>query len=143
MQRILFICTHNASRSQMAEGLLNSLYGDRYEAYSAGTEPTIVNPYAIKVMNEIGIDISGHHSKSIDAFINQSFDYIVTVCDHAKEACPYLPGKGEKLHHSFDDPSKFTGTEQEILAGFRRVRDEIKVWIEKTFIATETQRHRD
>jgi arsenate reductase len=131
-KRVLFICTHNASRSQMAEGLLNSLYSDRYEAYSAGTEPTSVNPYAIKVMAELGIDISLHQSKSIDEFKNKQFDYIITVCDYAKETCPYFPGSGKKLHQSFDDPSQFRGTEEDILAGFRRVRDEIKYWIEKT-----------
>ena len=140
-QRVLFICTHNASRSQMAEGILNSLYPDLYETYSAGTEPTSVRPEAIKVMAELGIDISSHRSKSIDEFKNMPFDYIVTVCDKAKETCPYFPGGGKKLHQSFDDPSQFSGTEEEILAGFRKVRDEIKEWIEKTFNATETQRH--
>jgi arsenate reductase (thioredoxin) len=118
----------------MAEGIINSLYSDRYEAYSAGTEPTMVNPYAIKVMAELGIDISSHQSKSIDEFKNMPFDYIVTVCDRAKETCPYFPGSGKNLHHSFDDPSQFLGTKAEIIAGFRRVRDEIKDWIEQTFI---------
>jgi arsenate reductase (thioredoxin) len=134
MQRILFICTHNASRSQMAEGIINSLYSDRYEAYSAGTEPTSVQPYAIKVMAEIGIDISKHQVKSVYDFIGQNFDFVVTVCDHAKQTCPFFPGGKNYLHQGFADPSQFTGTEEEILAGFRMVRDEIKVWIEKTFI---------
>ncbi|MFB3897806.1 MAG: arsenate reductase ArsC [bacterium] len=133
MQKVLFICTHNSVRSQIAEGFINSLYSDRYEAFSAGTEPTRVNPYAIRVMAELGIDISKHQSKSINAFINIPFDYIVTVCDHAKETCPYFPGKGIRLHHSFDDPSQFTGTEEDILTGFRRVRNEIRLWIEQTF----------
>ncbi|MCX7919285.1 MAG: arsenate reductase ArsC [bacterium] len=137
-KRVLFICTHNSARSQMAEGILRAVYSDRYEVYSAGTEPTAVNPYAIKVMAELGIDISNHRAKSIDEFRECQFDYVVTVCDSAKETCPYFPGAGKKLHQSFDDPSKFQGTEDEILAGFRRVRDEIKAWIEKTFIATET-----
>ena len=133
MKKVLFICTHNSARSQIAEGLLRKVYGDRYEVYSAGTEPTSVNPNAIKVMAEIGIDISSHYSKSIDEFKGTQFDYVVTVCDNAKESCPYFPGGGTKLHQSFADPSKFKGTDPEILAGFRQVRDEIKDWIEKSF----------
>jgi len=117
----------------MAEGFLNALYGDRYEAYSAGIEPARVNPYAVKVMAEISIDISRHRSKSIEEFHAENFDYVVTVCDHAKEVCPFFP-RGEKfLHKGFDDSSKFKGSEDEILAEVRRVRDEIKDWIKKTF----------
>lgn len=123
----------------MAEGLLKTLYGDSYDVYSAGTEPTTVNPYAIRVMAEIGIDISSQRVKSVEAFLGMNFEYIVTVCDHAKETCPYFPGSGKNLHQSFADPSQFKGTDAEIIAGFRRVRDEIKDWIEKTFIVTETQ----
>lgn len=133
MQKILFICTHNSARSQMAEGFINSFYSDRYEAYSAGTEPTKVNPYAIKVMAELGIDISNHQVKSVYDFLGQEFEYVVTVCDHAKQTCPFFPGGKNYLHQGFADPSQFHGTEEEIIAGFRRVRDEIKVWIEKTF----------
>jgi len=117
----------------MAEGFLNALYGNRYEAYSAGVEPTRINPYAIKVMAEIGIDISTHRSKSIEEFRGKNFAYVVTVCDHAKEACPFFPEGEEFLHKGFRDPSEFCGTEDEILVKVRRVRDEIRNWIEKTF----------
>lgn len=133
MKKVLFICTHNAARSQMAEGLLRAFYGDRYEAYSAGTQPSMVNPYAIKVMAEIGIDISTHHSKNIDVFHGMKFDYVVTVCNKAKEACPLFLGGEESLHNDFDDPSQFKGNEDEKLAVFRKIRDVIKGWIEKTF----------
>ena len=108
-QKVLFICTHNSARSQMAEGLLNALYGDRYEAYSAGTQPTEVNPYAIKVMAEMGIDISKHRSKSVEEFRGKKFDYVVTVCDHAKETCPFFPGGEKYLHQGFKDPSDLRG----------------------------------
>jgi arsenate reductase len=131
-KKVLFICTHNSARSQMAEGFLNALYGDKYEARSAGIEPAEVNPYAIKVMAEIGIDISKHLSKSIKEFRGQNFDYVATVCDHAKDTCPFFPGE-EILHKGFKDPSEFKGNEDEILEKVRQVRDEITVWIEKTF----------
>ena len=131
-KRVLFICTHNSARSQMAEAFLNSHYGDRYEAQSAGIEPTEITPYAIKVMEEIGIDITKYRSKSILEFRNENFDYVVTVCDHAKESCPFFPGE-KIIHEGFEDPSKFEGTEEEILAKTRRVRDEISAWIKKTF----------
>jgi arsenate reductase len=133
-KKVLFLCTHNSARSQMAEGLLRALRGNRYEAYSAGTEPTAVSPYAVKVMAEIGIDISRHRSKSVDAFTSGSFDYVVTVCDNAKEACPFFPGGRKMLHESFEDPSTFAGGEEEITAGFRHIRNEIKGWIEETFL---------
>jgi len=138
-KKVLFICTHNSARSQIAEGFLNALYGSSYEAHSAGIEPTSVNPYAIKVMAEIGIDISAHRSKGMEEFRGENFAYVVTVCDHAKEACPFFPGE-TILHRGFDDPSEFTGTEDEILAEIRRVRDEIKGWIEKTFGDESSQR---
>jgi len=131
-KKVLFICTHNSARSQMAEGFLNALYGDRYKGYSAGIEPAKINPYAVKVMAEIGIDISTHRSKSIEEFRGENFDYVVTVCDHAKEACPFFPGE-KVLHKGFKDPSEFKGTEDEMLEKVRGVRDEIKDWIEKTF----------
>ncbi|MBT9130799.1 MAG: Glutaredoxin arsenate reductase [candidate division WS2 bacterium] len=132
-KRVLFICTHNSSRSQMAEGLLNDLYGNYCEAYSAGTAPSNVNPYAIKVMKEIGIDISNYRSKSIKEFRNMKFDYVVTVCDHAKETCPFFLGANNYIHSGFRDPSEFKGKEDDIIAEFRHVRGEIKEWIEKTF----------
>lgn len=131
-KKVLFICTHNSARSQMAERFLNALYGDRFEAYSAGIEPTKINPYAIKVMEEVEMDISTHRSKSIEEFLGKNFEYVVTVCDHAKRACPFFPGE-RVLHKGFRDPSEFKGSEGEVLAQVRRVRDEIRDWIKKTF----------
>jgi arsenate reductase (thioredoxin) len=131
---VLFICTHNAARSQMAEGLLRALHGNHYEVFSAGTEPHRVSPYAIRVMAEIGIDIGAHRSKGLQEFLDQKIDYVITVCDHAKESCPYFPGGKKILHQSFEDPSAVTGTEEEIMAGFRQIRDEVKIWIESEFI---------
>lgn len=136
MRRILFICTHNASRSQMAEGFLRALKGNRYEAFSAGTEPRGVNAHAVSVMAEIGIDLNSHRSKNVDEFQNVSFDEVVTVCDDARESCPVFVGKGRKRHQSFPDPSLLQGTEEEILAGFRAVRDAIRSWIEEEFSVT-------
>ena len=132
-KKVLFICTHNSVRSQMAEGILRALYGDRYEVYSAGTHPTGVNPYAVRVTAEIGVDISTHRSKSVEEFRGMRFDYVVTVCDNAKENCPFFPGAKVYLHRSFKDPSEAKGVEEEIMEVFRKVRDEIKNWIEKTF----------
>lgn len=131
-KKVLFICTHNSARSQMAEGILRSLYPERYEAYSAGTEPTELNPYTIEVMREMGIDISRQRSKSINEFSNKRFDYVITVCGQAKESCPFFPER-EVIHQGFLDPSQLKGTEEKILEGFRKVRDEIKEWIEKAF----------
>ncbi len=116
----------------MAEGFLKNLYGDRYEAYSAGTFPTAVNEHAIRVMAEVGIDISKNRSKSIDEFKWMEFDYIVTVCDDARESCPFFPGK-QQIHKSFYDPALAKGDEEEVLNTFRRVRDEIKNWIIEKF----------
>jgi arsenate reductase len=110
----------------MAEGLLRHLAGDRFEVASAGTEETRVNPLAIAAMREIGIDISGHASKTLDRFLGERWDLVITVCDHANEACPVFPGAVKRLHWSFDDPSAAKGTEAERLAEFRRVRDEIR-----------------
>jgi arsenate reductase len=131
-QKVLFICTHNSARSQIAEALLRTLYGNYYEAFSAGIEPSSVNPYAVEVMKEIGIDISNNQSKSIEEFRDMTFDYVVTVCDNAKETCPFFPGK-KIIHESFEDPAEFEGDIEETLTVFRRVRDEIKDWIKKTF----------
>ena len=133
LPRVLFLCVHNSARSQMAEGLLRSLAGGRYEAHSAGSEATEVRPQAIRAMAEIGIDISGQRSKTVEAYRGQDFEYVVTVCDDSKEACPYFPGE-QQLHWSFDDPAAAAGTEDERLAVFRRVRDEIASRITKQFV---------
>ena len=131
-KRILFLCTHNSARSQMAEGLLNAFYGDGYEGYSAGVTPTKVNPYVVKSMMEIGIDISRNRSKSIEEFRGENFNTVVTVCDSAREACPFFPGE-EIIHKSFEDPAQFKGSEEEILKQVRRVRNEISKWIKNRF----------
>jgi len=125
-KRVLFLCTGNSCRSQMAEGFLRHMAGDRFEAFSAGVKPTQVNPLAIKVMAEAGIDISKHRSKSAMEFIGQKFDFVVTVCDNAKQTCPIFPGKYEKIHWDLEDPAEAQGTEEERLVFFRRIRDEIK-----------------
>ncbi|HET6659719.1 MAG TPA: arsenate reductase ArsC [Rubrobacter sp.] len=124
--RVLFLCTHNSARSQMAEGLLRDLAGDRFEAFSAGTEATRVRPLAIRAMEEIDVDISSQESKTLDRYLDQSFDYVITVCDDANEACPFFPGAQSRLHWSFEDPSRAEGSEEERLEVFRRVRDGIK-----------------
>jgi arsenate reductase len=121
----LFLCTGNACRSQMAEGALRELAGDRFEVASAGTNPTRVNPMAVRVMAEIGIDISEQRSKSVVEMMGEQFDYVITVCDRAREACPIFPGAATNLHWSFDDPAAAKGTEEDRLDVFRRVRDEI------------------
>lgn len=132
-RKILIVCTHNASRSQMAEGLFRDLKGDHWEAYSAGTAPTGVHPGAVAAMAEIGIDIRGQRAKGLDIFRDMAFDEVVTVCDYAQESCPVVPGGGMKHHQGFADPSVAKGTEAEILATFRRVRDEIRNWIVETY----------
>src|SRR5437588_8944751 len=136
-QRVLFICTHNSARSQMAEGLLRHLGGERFEAFSAGTEATHVRPLAIKTMGELGIDISGQQSKTLDRYLNEPFDEVITVCDTAAEACPIFPGAAHRRHWSFPDPSKATGSEEEQLAVYRRVRDAIRVRIEAELLKPE------
>ena len=123
---VLFLCTHNSCRSQMAEGLINHFLGDRYQAFSAGTEATRVNPRAITVLQELGIDISGQHSKTLDAFAAERFDYVITLCGDAHERCPLFFGGVERLHIGFHDPTGAKGSEEDILVEFRRVRDEIK-----------------
>ncbi len=129
-RRVLFLCTHNSARSQMAEGLLQHLGGEHFEAYSAGTEATHVRPLAMKVMHELGIDISGQESKTLERYLGQPFDYVITVCDTANEACPVFPGARRRLHWSFEDPAQATGTEEERLRVFRSVRNQIKERIE-------------
>jgi arsenate reductase len=127
---VLFVCTHNSARSQMAEGLMNADHSEAYEAQSGGTEPALVNPYAIRAMSEIGIDISHHTSKSVDQFLDQDLDYVVTVCDHANEACPFFPGGKKRIHKGFEDPAAVKGTDAEKLEAFRRIRGEIRDWID-------------
>jgi arsenate reductase len=134
-KRVLILCTGNSARSQMAEGLLRHDGGGRFEAFSAGVEPSHVRPQAIEAMREIGIDISGHRSKSVDEFAGQEFDYVITVCDNANERCPVFPGKTERIHWSFDDPAAAEGDETARLAVFRRVRDEIRARL-REFIPT-------
>ncbi len=136
-QRVLFLCTHNSARSQMAEGFLRHLGGDRFEVFSAGTEATRVRPLAIQVMAELGIDISGQHSKTLDRYVNEPFDEVITVCDTAAEVCPVFPGAVHRRHWSFEDPSKATGSEAEQLAVYRRVRDEIRSRIEEELLQEE------
>ena len=123
--RVLFICTHNSARSQMAEGFLRHLAGDRFDVYSAGTEATSIRPEAIFVMNEIGIDISGQTSKTLHRYLPERWDYVITVCDDANESCPVFPGTSERSHWSFPDPSKATGSEEARVSAFRDVRDQV------------------
>ena len=131
-ERVLILCTGNSARSQMAEGLLRHTAGDRFEVESAGTRPGRVRPEAIAVMKELGIDISGHRSKHVDEFEGQPFDYVLIVCDNARESCPVFFGAAKRLHRDFEDPAALQGTEEERLALFRRVRDEIGDYL-KTF----------
>lgn len=133
-QRVIFICTHNSARSQMAEGLLRRLAGERYETFSAGTQATRVHPLAIAAMAEKGIDISPHTSDHLDKFMGMEFDYVITVCDNAKETCPYFPTNKTQWHWSFEDPSAATGSEAERLQKFREVRDQIEKRLRAAFL---------
>lgn len=137
-RKVLFICTHNSARSQMAEGYVNARYSDRYEGYSAGTEVTRVHPLAIRVMNEIGIDISHQKSKELEEFFDYEIDTVITVCDGANAVCPMFPGAKETIHVSFPDPSSATGTEDMQLEMFRMVRDDILSFIDQQFGKTDT-----
>ena len=133
-QKVLFLCTGNSCRSQMAEGWAKKLKADTIEAYSAGVEPHGMNARAVKVMAEAGVDLSGHHSKHLDELKDVPFDYVVTVCDHANETCPVFPGKVKRIHVGFDDPprlAKDARSEEEALGYYRRVRDEIREFIEQ------------
>ena len=142
-KKVLFLCSHNSARSQMAEGLLRAMYGDRYEVHSAGVEASKVDPRAVKVMTEIGIDISGQRSKAMNEYRGILFDMAVTVCDKAKEMCPVCgvslkapataPAAKETIHKNFKDPAVAGGSEEDQLNAFRQARDEIKNWIEQTF----------
>lgn len=125
-ERVLILCTGNSARSQMAEGLLRHDFGDRFEVFSAGTKPSHVRPEAIKAMSDLGIDLSGHRSKHVDEFVGQEFSYVITVCDNAKESCPIFPGKTQRIHWSFEDPAGVQGSEEERLAAFRKIRDQIR-----------------
>lgn len=134
-RRVLFLCTHNSARSQMAEGLLRHLAGDRFEVHSAGTEATHVRPLAVTAMADIGVDISGQESKTLERYLGEPFEYVITVCDDANEACPVFHGARQRLHWSFEDPSRATGTEEERLRVFRKVRDLIRSRIEEELLS--------
>jgi arsenate reductase len=125
-KRVLFLCTANSCRSQMAEGIANYFLGDRIEAFSAGTEASFVNPRATAVLREIGIDISGHRSKNIEELAGKQFDCTITLCGDARDRCPIFSGGGERVHIGFADPAKATGSEEEIMQAFRKVRDEVR-----------------
>jgi arsenate reductase len=125
-RRVLFLCTHNSARSQMAEGWLRHLGGDRFEVHSAGTEATRVRPLALRAMAEVDVDLSGHTSKTLDRYLTEPWDDVITVCDVANETCPFFASGGRRLHWSFPDPSGATGSDDEQLAVYRRVRDAIR-----------------
>jgi len=128
-KKVLFLCTGNSARSQMAEGLMHHFRGDEFEVFSAGVEPKGVHPQAIEAMRETGIDISRQQSKHVDDLPAKEFDFIITLCDHAAQNCPVFSGKGVRLHHSFSDPAAVQGKEQDMLEAFRKVRDELKQFI--------------
>ena len=129
--KALFLCTHNSARSQMAEGLLRHLADDRFEVMSAGTEATHVRPLAVQAMDELGIDISGQESKTLERYLSEPFDYVITVCDDANEACPVFPGARQRLHWSFEDPAQAIGSEEERLQVFRSIRNAIRERVER------------
>lgn len=131
---ILILCTGNSARSQITEGLLKHICLDEYAIYSAGTKPTVVRPEAVKVLAEIGIDISNNWSKSVDEYADREIDYVLTVCDNARENCPYFPAQTRLIHHSFRDPAEIVGDEEERIAAFRSVRDEIRRYLENDFV---------
>lgn len=133
-KKVLFICTHNSARSQMAEGLINNLYNDQLTAYSAGTEKTCVKPMAVEAMKDINIDISNQYSKIIDEFENVKFDYVITVCDDAKNNCPFFPGADKYYHVSLKDPSDIKSSKKERLKAFIKTRKKINNWIKKNLI---------
>lgn len=141
--RVLFLCTGNSCRSQMAEGWARALWGKRLEVCSAGTHPQGLNPLAVRAMAEAGVDIAGHCSKSLDSFDSGEIDHVITVCDSAREACPVFPGRARILHRSFDDPphlARGAADEEEAMPHYRRVRDEIRAWVETLpgFLGLET-----
>ncbi len=133
-KKVLILCTGNSARSQMAEGLLKHITQSKYEIFSAGTKPNFVRPEAIKVLAEIGVDIMQNRSKSINEFTEQKIDYVLTVCDDARESCPYFPAEAKLIHHSFEDPASVKGDEQTVISAFRRVRVEIQSYLENEFV---------
>jgi len=142
-KKILILCTGNSARSQMAEGLLKQICQDEFEVYSAGTKPSVVRAEAIKVLQEIGIDISKNRSKSVDEFSQKEIDYVLTVCDNANENCPYFPAKTQVIHHSFEDPAEIEGDEETKLAAFRRIRDQIREYLNDTFVEISSRAELD
>ena|SRR5437879_432273 len=134
-QRVLFLCTHNSARSQMGEGLLRALGQEQFEASSAGTEATVVRPLAIEAMAELGIDISGQFSKTLDRYVQEAFDEVITVCDAAAETCPFFPHARHRRRWSLPDPSQATGSHEEQLAVYRQVRDALRKHIEEEVLA--------
>lgn len=140
--RVLFLCTGNSARSQMAEALLRALGGEEFESFSAGTAPAGLNPLTVEVMREVGIDCSAQRSKSLDEFVGQPFDYIITVCDRARDSCPTFPGDSEKIHWSFEDPAAVEGDAQTRLNAFRRIRNEITERL-RSWIAVQHKRLRE
>ena len=141
VMRVLILCTGNSARSQMAEGLLRHDAGNRFEVWSAGTKPSQVRAEAIAAMREVGIDISGHRSKSVDEFAGQAFDYVITVCDNARESCPVFPATTKRIHWSIEDPAAAQGSEKERLAEFRRVRDQIRLLLRRFAQENQVTRH--
>ncbi len=133
-KKVLILCTGNSARSQMAEGILKHICQNEFEINSAGTNPSLVRPEAIKALAEIGIDISGNRSKSVDEFSDQEIDFVLTVCDNAKENCPYFPAKTRLIHHAFEDPAEVSGEAETRLSAFRKTRDEIREFFENDFV---------
>ncbi|MGD9562097.1 MAG: arsenate reductase ArsC [Pyrinomonadaceae bacterium] len=131
---ILILCTGNSARSQIAEGLLKHICGDRFDIHSAGVHPIEVSPEAVEALAEVGIDISSHTSKSVDSFAGREFDYVLTVCDFARERCPYFPARTKRVHQAFEDPWLATGGREARLAAFRRVRDKIDAYLREDFV---------
>lgn len=137
VKRVLFVCTGNSARSQMAEGLLRHAAGDRFEVHSAGTQPKGLSPYAVAVMREMGVDISHQRSKSVDEYVGQRFDYVITVCDSAKQACPAFPGKARRLHWEIADPAAAEGASEEVIEAFRAARDELCQRVEEFALTSQ------
>lgn len=138
--RVLILCTANSARSQMAEGLLRHMAGGRLDVFSAGSKPSVVNPYAIQAMMQDGIDINHHRSKHLNEFLQQPFDYVITVCDNAAETCPVFPGKAQRIHWGFPDPATAQGSDEVVLASFIQVRDDLKKTLSEWFKSMSADR---